>query len=410
MNVSPSFSPPIKLMKPYFIILAIFFMLSMSTLSFLNPSISLLDLKTIGWTHLYMLGFVMLSIFSAMAQLAPVIVETKHNNVKIFKFLWILLTIGLLFMLIGFFIEIKYLLFGGGLVLVSMLIFATEFLLTLKTARRKTAITNAMKMSNFFLIIGILSGLSMALNFNGMLELNLDKIIKVHTFGLLVGFVILLIMGISTVLIPMFGLSKRVSDNDFLKSFVTITIGVCFMILSAFFTSNYFEKLSYLFTTIAILLYFYQLYKMIKSRKKVVHDIWAKSIYVGFISFFISFCLFILYMYNQNELILKLASFLLLVGFFGFLITANLYKIIPFLMWFHTYSPYIGEKPVPMLHELLDEKLANLQIIYSTLGLISVSLSIIFNNTKLYQSGVTFLVFGSVLFFISVHKMLKVKS
>lgn len=409
MNVSPNFSPPIKLMKPYFIISAIFFVLSMITLYFLKPDINLLDLKTIGWTHLYMLGFVMLSIFSAMSQLGPVIVETKHHNVKIFNYLWWFLTFGLIFMLIGFFSNIKFLLFGGSLVLVAMLIYATQFLLTLKTARRKTAITNAMKMSNFFLIIGILSGLAMALNFNGMLDLELNNIIKVHTFGLLVGFVILLIMGISTVLIPMFGLSKRVSDNDFFKSFITISIGVGFMILSPIFLTNLFVNISYFFTVTAIFLYLYQLYKMAKSRKKTVHDIWAKSIYVGYFSFFISFYLFMLYIYNNNELILKLASFLLLVGFFGFLITANLYKIIPFLMWFHTYSPYIGDKPVPMLHELLDEKLANLQIIYSSLGLMTVSLSIILNNIKLYQSGVTFLLFGAVLFFISIYKVLKVR-
>lgn len=407
MNVSPSFSPPIKLMQPYFLVASFLYLSSMFTLYFLEPSTDILDLKTVAWSHLYMLGFVMLSIFSAMAQLGPIVVETNHHNIKIFKYLWLTLVFGLIWMLVGFYISIKFLLFGGSIVLVTMLIYALEFLLTLKTARRKTAITNAMKMSNFFLMVGIISGLSMALSFNGFLDIDITNIIKVHTFGLLVGFVILLIMGISIVLIPMFGLAKRISDNEFLKSFITITLAVVVMSLSPFFMTKTLEQISYFFTVLAIVLYFFQLYKMAKSRKKVIYDIWTNSIYVAFLSFFISFGLFLFYIYNHNEIVLKLAGFLLLVGFFGFVIIANLYKIIPFLMWFHTYSPYVGEKPVPMLHELLDQRASNLQFIYSTVGLVITSFGIIFQQKMLYYGGVSFLVFGAVLFYISVYKILK---
>jgi len=219
MNISPSFSPPISLMKPYFLLSGFFYLLSMLWLFFVDPFSDMKDFALIGWVHLYMLGFVMMAIFSAMAQLGPIVVETQHSKVAIFKYLWLFLVSGLSLMLVGFYVESSYLLYGGVLVFIAMLIYATEFLVTLKNSSRHTSITKAMKMSNFFLLLGIITGLVMAAAFNGYVAINPHDILNIHTFGLVVGFVILLIMGISIILIPMFGSSARISDNEFTNSF-----------------------------------------------------------------------------------------------------------------------------------------------------------------------------------------------
>nr|WP_321266655.1 hypothetical protein [uncultured Sulfurimonas sp.] len=406
MNVSPDFSPSIKIMKPYFILSGFFYLLSMAWLFFINPQNSLDNFSIIAWVHIYMLGFVMMSIFSAMAQLGPVVVETKHYNVNVFKYIWIFLSLGLIVMTLGFYINIKFLIFGGFLVLIAISIYSIEFFLTLKNARRKTSITNAMKMSNFFLLLGIISGLVMAFGFNGYIDINPHSILKTHTFGLVVGFVILLIMGISIILVPMFGSSKRISDNEFSKSFNTLSVAVVTMLLTPFFLTTYLENLAYSFTIIAILLYFYQLFKMTASRKKVVHDIWAKSIYVGFSSFIVSFLLLVLYLFSNDALILKLSMWIMLVGFFGFLIIGNFYKIIPFLIWFQIYSPLIEEQSVPMMHELLPEKLTNMQFTFSSLGFAISSLGIYISTYSIFYTGVVFLFIGACLFFISIYKML----
>lgn len=137
MNISPNFSPPIALMKPYFTLSGLFYVLSMFGLFFLDPQTPLDDFSLIGWVHLYMLGFVMMAIFAAMAQLSPIVIETQHYSVKIFNYLWYFLVAGLALMLVGFYIDISYLLYGGFLVLVSMFIYAIEFILTLKKCKKK---------------------------------------------------------------------------------------------------------------------------------------------------------------------------------------------------------------------------------------------------------------------------------
>ncbi len=382
-----------------------FYLLSMIWLFFINPQSTLDDLHIIAWVHIYMLGFVMMSIFSAMAQLGPVVVETKHYNVNVFKYIWIFLTLGLILMVAGFYINMKILTIGGFFVLIAMSIYAVEFFLTLKRARRKTSITNAMKMSSLFLLIGIISGLIMASGFNGYIDIAPHSILKTHTFGLVVGFVILLIMGISIILVPMFGYSKRISDNEFSNSFYTLSFAVVTMLLSPLFLTIYLEYLAYALSVLAILLYFYQLFKMTSSRKRVVHDIWARSMYVGFSSFIISFLLLVSYIFTNDVLILKLAMWIMLIGFFGFLIIGNFYKIIPFLIWFQIYSPLIEEQEVPMLHELIPKKLTDLQFIFSSIGLGVSALGMLISTYSIFYTGTIFLIIGGILFFISIYKM-----
>ncbi len=409
MNVSPSFSPPIGLMRPYFILSAVFYILSMFSLFFMDPQSDFKDFHLIGWVHLYMLGFVMMAIFAAMAQLGPIVVESNHVYVKIFRYLHVLLTSGLLLMLFGFFQDLTFLLLGGILVLLAMLIYAIEFLLSIKNSRRKTSITKAMKMSNFFLLLGIITGLVMAGAFNGQININPHNILNIHTFGLVVGFVILLIMGISIILIPMFGSSKRISDNEFSNSFITIALGVIVMMLSPFFYTEILEKLSYAITTLAIILYLYQLYKMTSSRARVEHNIWAKSMYVAFTSFILSFLLLLSFIVHGDETLLRVGMWLLFIGFFGFVIIGNFYKIIPFLVWFHIYSPLIEERAVPMLHELLPNRLAHLQWFLSLCGLLLSTLGLLLKEKEVFTGGVVLLTLGALIFFITIEKVLKVK-
>lgn len=408
MNVSPSFSPSIKLMKPYFLLSGFFYMLSMLWLFFIDPFTDLKDFNLIGWVHIYMLGFVMMAIFSAMAQLGPIVVETSHYKVNLFKYLWIFLTSGLILMSVGFYINTSFLLYGGFLVLVAMSIYSIEFLLTLKNAKRSTSITKAMKMSNFFLLLGIITGLVMAAAFNGLVDIDPHSILNIHTFGLVVGFVILLIMGISIILLPMFGSSKRISDNEFSSSFITVSIGVIIMMISPFIFTQITEIIAYTITSISILLYFNQLYKMTSSRKRITHDIWAKSMYVAFISFFVSFILLVSYLFIQNEILLRVGMWIMLIGFFGFVIIGNFYKIIPFLVWFHIYSPLIEEQTVPMLHELLPEKLAHLQLFYGVIGLILSSIALYLNEAHIFYGGVILLSVSGLIFLITIYKTLKI--
>lgn len=405
MNVSPTFSPPMRIMGPYFIVAGVFYLLSMFSLLFLDITCNLHDLNLVAWVHQFMLGFVMMSIFAAMAQLAPIVVEANHRFMSFFNIIWILLLLGLVVMLIGFYVSVAFLPFGGILVLTAMVLFAVDLWLTLKSGRRRTSVISSMKASNFFLLFGVLSGVMMALFYSGV-ELNATRWYNIHVFSLIGGFVLMIIMGVSTVLVPMFGYSKRVSDNDFELSFKTMFLGVMVMITGSLFQIESLEKISILFMMASVAFYFYQLFHMFTSRARVEHDVWAKSMYVGFGSLALAWLFIVLSFLGVSEL-LKPGLWLLLVGFMGFLIFGNFYKIIPFLVWFQRYSPLVGEQEVPMLHELVNQKMASMQLTFSSLGLFITTIALLIQNQLLFSIGSTLLIVGAVFMLVQIVKIIK---
>ena len=69
MNISPDFSPPVRLLQPYFKLGALFYLLSMLSLPLLDVRMALNDFTLVGWSHLYMLGFVMMTRVRRIRQL-----------------------------------------------------------------------------------------------------------------------------------------------------------------------------------------------------------------------------------------------------------------------------------------------------------------------------------------------------
>lgn len=405
MNVSPDFSPPMRVMAPYFIIASFSYLMATVLLFFLNIDVSLRSMQWVGWAHLYLLGFVMMSIFAAMAQLGPVVVEANHRFLGFFHLIWMALSIGLLLMLLGFYITPLWLPFGGILVLLSMVLFAVDFWLTLRQGRRHTSVTASMKASNFFLLFGVVSGFVMALAYRGA-DIAVAPWYHTHVFSLIGGFVLMLIMGISTVLIPMFGASKRVSDNDFSWSFYTMLSGVLLMMTGSLFELEALRTIALLLMMLSVAHYGYQFVSMLVSRARVEHDVWAYSMYVAVVSLTLAWFFFALYFLGISEL-LRPGLWLLLVGFIGFMIFGNFYKILPFLVWFERYAPLVETQPVPMLHELINRRMAVVQLVCSTLGLIMTTLALLIRNALLFEMGSAVLVVGALFMLTQVIRVIR---
>ncbi len=85
-----------------------------------------------GWIHLFLLGFVMVVIFGAMAQLIPVVLEVGHAIVDLYYVILPLLSIGTVVMVVGFLYNPAIISYGGLMVLISMVIFALEAFATSK--------------------------------------------------------------------------------------------------------------------------------------------------------------------------------------------------------------------------------------------------------------------------------------
>jgi len=406
-GISRDFAPPFKLIAPYFLVGTFFYLASAIGLFFFDASSSYSEMGLIGWVHLYLLGFVMMIIFGAMAQLVPVVIEVGHAAVDFFYIIYPLLAVGTIMMVVGFTLSPALLPFGGLIVLVSMAIFAANLFWTLKKGAHKSIVVSVMGSSNIFLLLGIMSGLVMALAFGGLLDVDPHHWLKAHVFAVFGGYVILTIMGLSMVLLPMFGLSHGFNEKPMQWSYRLMLLGVPSVMIGSLLSVSLLEWFGIAVVLVALNSYFYQVYLIFKTRARKENDVWVKSLFYAYATLLLSVLFSLVYLFGGSEAWLMSSGWLLITGFAGFLITSHLYKIIPFLVWFERYAPLVGKQKVPMLHEMVPKRQADAQMVFTASGVSLVALGLLLGSNALFYAGSSAIVVGASYLLYSVYTMMQ---
>ena len=394
--ISQDFAPPFKLIAPYFKIAVFgYFIAAMMLLSF-DVNISYIDASVISWVHVFLLTFVMMVIFGAMAQLIPVVLEVGHFAVELFYVIWPLLLIGSSMMALGFYALPALLPYGGLIVLIAMLIFVFDVFFTLKKVEKYSIAMKAILVSNSFLFVGLLFGIVMALGYAGVVSVDISALLSAHVYAVVGGYVLVTIMGLSLILLPMFGLSHGFDDKPIHRAIFILSSGVISVMLGALFSYALMQYVGYGLSGVAVMLYFYQIYIIERTRARKENDIWARSMYVAFFSMLLALVFFGLYFVTNKEVHLITGMWVLFYGFFTFVIVGHLYKIVPFLVWFERYAPLVGKKKVPMLHEMVPKQSADAQFGFTLTGATLIALSFEIGSNDLFHGGASFLLIGSV--------------
>ena len=409
-SISQDFAPPFKLIAPFFIIGSLFYLASVAYIFFISAqNISMLDTKILGFVHLFLLGFIMMTIFGAMAQLVPVVLEVGHFGVELFYAIWPLLSIGTIMMAFGFFSYPMLLPFGGVVVLISIMVFIMEIFLTIKKVKKFNLVMKSILLSNTFLFFGIIFGLVMALGYSGLIEVDINALLRSHVFLVVIGYVTITIMGLSVVLLPMFGLSHGFSTKPLEKAIVIVCLAVLLVVLSSFIKSAVLEYTGYMLATLGLFMYFYFVRTIYKTRARKEIDIYAKSLIFSYFSLIASLIFGIAYIIFGFEPLLLSSGWMMFFGFFSFAVTGHVYKIIPFLVWFEKFSPLVGKQKVPMLVDMLPKKSSSAQFVFCAVGVIVVAVAILLQNDALIKAGASFLFVGALAFVRSVFYMINYK-
>jgi len=404
--ISSDFAPPLKLISPFFSYGVVFYLLSMLALLFFEPTFSYAQMNVAGWVHLFLLGFVMMIIFGAMAQLIPVVLEAGHAVVDVYYVIFPLLLVGASLMVFGFWIAPAMLPYGGLLVLIAMIIFAVENIATLKKTTIRTLTVDTVAWSNGYLLLGILTGFAIALGLSGDLGINVPLMLKAHVYAVLGGYVVLTIIGLSLILIPMFSLAHGFEEITINRAFKLVITGVGIVFAGALFSQEWLMYIGYAVNTLGIFFYIWQIYIIAKLTVRKEMDIWAKSMIFAFGSLIVAIMLGLIYFLSGRESILHASVWFLLLGFISSMITGHLYKIVPFLVWFERFAPLVGKEKVPMLHEMYSKEGASMMFWFTACGVVLGGLGLLFENDILFKGGASFLFAGAIFLFITMRKML----
>ena len=396
-SISTDFAPPFKLIVPYFMIGTIIYLFStILTLGFNINEMSYLDSSVLAWVHLFLLGFAMMIIFGAMAQLIPVVLEVGHWAVELFYIIWPLLVIGVVLMVFGFYLSPALLPYGGTIVLVAMSIFSLNVFITLKKVTSFSLVVKTVMISNVFLLIGLIFGIAMALTFAGTLNINVMALLSAHVYLIVGGYIGVTIMGLSLVLLPMFGLSHNFSQKPITYAVYLLSTSVVIITISALFNLELIKYVAYVLSIASFFIYFYQIYVIYQTRARKENDIWVNSMFFAYGSLIASLVFGFFYLMSSHEPLLLASGWLFFTGFIGFIITGHLYKIVPFLVWFERFSPLVGKKKVPMLADMIPHKSANYQFAFTSIGITFCTIGLLFSHDTIFKIGASFLVVGAV--------------
>lgn len=354
-------------------------------------------------------------IFGSMYQLVPVVLEVKLFGERIATIQFWIYSIGVIGLVYGFwFFKIGlFLTIFASLTAIGIYFFVFNMSATLLKVTKWNITGWFILAGIFYLTITATAGLLLSINLGYPFidRLHLDYL-KMHAHLGFIGWVLMVIMGVALKLIPMFGLSHGYSTRPSMFTFYFVNLGLLGIILEWLLAGPEWLFTLYLsLLVIGIICFLIQLFFIFRHRMKKKLDLGMKHSANAFLYLFLCLILgFVMSIIDLNdftlrETIILIYGFMILFGFFSTLIIGQMYKIVPFLVWFHTFSDRVGKEQVPMLKDMFSEKIGMLQWWILNLSYIAVIAGLIMHEQLILHLGFIMLMAAS---FIFVYNMIHI--
>ena len=313
----------------------------------------------IAITHLFVLGFICSIVMGAMYQLVPVTLETQIFSERLVKFQFAAHVNGFVGMVWAFWnFNLELVGVFGSVLTVGVGLFVFNLACTLAKVKRwntiKFGITSALLWLSATVAVGLFVTASKFWTFFAFQPL---AAMHAHAHLGVVGVFVMMIVTVSYKLVPMFTLSELQSERRAWCSVAVINIGLVGIFITVLFQEP-FKPLFALVTISGFLLYGWELFAILRARNRRVLD-WGMKYFLTAIGLLIPLSILALALtwsgLPANAVTMQLESVYGLIGMFGLVglaILGMLYKIVPFLVWFHSYSRHIGRAKVPALAEM----------------------------------------------------------
>ncbi len=339
-------APPISVVLRFFITGGIFgvllslFMLfnSFYQLPLFSSHIILVHLLGLGVMASFMLG----AMFQMLPVIAGVLIKTPTKKALIAH---ILLSLGILLQISAFSTSNSYLylfasiILGGGLLHASTVMF--KELIKIKD---HSSSSKGMLFAISSFIITILLGIVMLLTLGGYLDMPyLLELREIHYSFAIFGWVTLLIIAISFQVIEMFFVTPKYPN--IMTKYLIITLFLLLVIKSIFISIDTL-LIDIVISSLLIIYAGVTLHRLYRRRRPTADgSVWFWRFGMGLL--IVSLSTFFI-----DDL--RAITYISFIGFALSIVFAMVYKIVPFLVWFHLSNQ--GYMEAPMMHDVIHPK------------------------------------------------------
>jgi len=372
LDQAPPFEAPIK----FFLLAPIFAIIAGLVVLFRDFTLSSHDNSTIAILHLLSIGFIIMVMFGALQQMLPVIAGAVIPKAKLVANITFgLLIVGIVSFVLGFILYHKILLLSAAsFLLLGLLFFSSIAFFSLLKIKNKTPIVWAIILSIMFFFITFLLGVHLIISHVSSNFTNSHyEFVNLHLGFAFFGWIFMLISGITFQVVPMFW----VSDPFTKKVQISLILGIILALITLVLR---YELLFQSIISLVMLVYSFTTLQKLNNRKRKLKD--QSVIYWKLAIYFL--VLTILYWGAQyfltipNEILAVLAG-----GFILSLINGMLYKIIPFLVWFHLSAKGIFN--IPTMKEMIKDKNIEIQKYFHIAFFIMITLSLFFQSNMMIK-------------------------
>ena len=353
-------APPISVPFRFFLSAPLFLLLAALALLAAGPAAlqSRWTPALLGITHLFTLGCMGMVMSGAMLQLLPVLAGSPVPNPRLVAWaIHLPLLAGTVLLCSGlYFVAATLVTLAMPLLAFAFAVFLAMSIYSLARAPGRNASTRAMLLALAALSLTIGLGLLLAAGITGLLDLPMLQLVTLHAGWGLPGWTTLLVVGVAYQVVPMFQLTP-----PYPRTVTRWLGGTLFALLLLWSSHLLLPQLAAGGLAACIAGFAVITLRLQQQRRRKVPDITMEFWRAGLI------CLLaatLLWLAGQASSTLVGSTFyaltlgmLFIIGFALSVIQGMLYKIVPFLIWFHLQGKLPG-KQVPNMKEIISDHAA----------------------------------------------------
>lgn len=361
---------------------------------FLSPRVA-------GVTHLITLGWITMTIFGALHQLLPVALDAPMRSARLGHVSFAAFAPG-----VGLFaggvasgsLGLRHL--GIALVATGVLLTAGNVAAALKRARRRDATWVAIALAITFLASTLVLGVVLLHNLHtGFIAEARVRVLAVHLHVAIIGWALVMIVGVSHRLLPMFLLAHGADVGWTRRSLSLLAVGVPVLAFGITMQVNAVSWAGVALLELGVACFIRQTYAFYRVRVKRTLDVGMRfaATAIGFQVVGALLGVAVLATGGSGRIATAYVTIGLLGGIVLFII-GFFYKIVPLLAWTAHYRGRMGKERVPTVAETFSTRVAVAQLVLMASAIALLGLGIGFGSTHVTRCGAVLFLAGVLLF------------
>jgi hypothetical protein len=312
--------------------------------------------------HLFTLGWITTAIMGALYQFLPVALGTPIRSVRLAGATGVAYAVGLALFLAGLTGGSGAAMLAGAVVFgVALLGFAGNLAATLWRAPERGFTWWCLAAAGVFLVATVVLGASLTANLRwGHLGAARFSAVGVHVHVAAAGWVMLVILGVGRHLLPMFLLSHGASERPGKAAAVLLAAGAGVLLLfhHGLVPAVRWGVGAMLAAGAAAFIVQAALYFRARRKPRLDAGMRLAGAGVALLVATVAIGAPLLARGLADPRLATAYGVALIPGALGLFVAGHVYKIVPFLAWFHRYGPRVGKGPVPRVADLYDARTA----------------------------------------------------